>query len=99
MRLLYHNLQLNSLKPHLLSHVLSGEPTANQGPPQPLKKDEKDNLLKKKKLERVRENLKKNGKKKRGLSLRILPRRSSFDDKPFIRSRHALSKQINIWTE
>ena len=47
MRLLYHNLQLNSLKPHLLSHVLSGEPTANQGPPQPLKKDEKDNLLKK----------------------------------------------------
>ena len=96
MRLLYHNLQLNSLKPHLLSHVLSGEPTANQGHPQPLKKDEKDNLLKKT-LERVRE--KKNGKKKRGLSLRILPRRSSFDDKPFIRSRHALSKQINIWTE
>ena len=47
MRLLYHNLQLNSLKPHLLSHVLSGEPTANQGHPQPLKKDEKDNLLKK----------------------------------------------------
>ena len=47
MRLLYHNLQLNSLKPHLLSHVLSGEPTANQGPPQPLKKDEKDKLLKK----------------------------------------------------
>ena len=47
MRLLYHNLQLNSLKPHLLSHVLSGEPTANQGPPQPLKKDEKDNLLRK----------------------------------------------------
>ena len=49
MRLLYHNLQLNSLKPHLLSHVLSGEPTANQGPPQPLQKDEKDNLPKKKK--------------------------------------------------
>ena len=65
MRLLYHNLQLNSLKPHLLSHVLSGEPTANQGPPQPLNKYEKDNLLKKKKtLERVRENFKKNGKKK-----------------------------------
>ena len=98
MHLHYHNLQLNSLKPHLLSHVLSGEPTANQGPPQPLKKDENDNLLKKT-LERVRENFKKNGKKKRGLSLRILPRRSSFDDKTFIRSRHALSKQINIWTE
>ena len=47
MHLHYHNLQLNSLKPHLLSHVLSGEPTANQGPPQPLKKDENDNLLKK----------------------------------------------------
>ena len=50
MRLLYHNLQLNSLKPHLLFNVLSGEPTANQGPPQPLKKDEKDNLLKKKNI-------------------------------------------------
>ena len=74
MRLLYHNLQLNSLKPHLLSHVLSGEPTANQGPPQPIKKDEKDNLLRKTTLERVRENFKKNGKKKRGLSLRILPK-------------------------
>ena len=43
--------------------MLSGEPTANQEPPQPLKKDEKDNLLKKT-MERVRENLKKNGKKK-----------------------------------
>ena len=65
MRLLYHNLQLNSLKPHLLSHVLSGEPTANQGPPQTLKKDEKDNLLKKNKtLERVRENFKKMERKK-----------------------------------
>ena len=64
MRLLYHNLQLNSLKPHLLSHVLSGESTANQGPPQPLKKDEKDNLLKKTTLERVRENFKKMERKK-----------------------------------
>ena len=64
MRLLYHNLQLNSLKPHLLSHVLSGEPTANQGPPQPLKKDEKDNLLKKTTLERVKENFKKMERKK-----------------------------------
>ena len=66
MRLLYHNLQLNSLKPHLLSHVLSGEPTANQGPPQPLKKDEKDNLLKKTTLERVRENFKKEMERKKG---------------------------------
>ena len=64
MRLRYHNLQLNSLKPHLLSHVLSGEHTANQGPPQPLKKDEKDNLLKKTTLERVRENFKKMERKK-----------------------------------
>ena len=69
MRLLYHNLQLNSLKPHLLSHVLSGEPTANQGPPQPLKKDEKDNLLKKTTLERVREKLKKKWKEKKGTFL------------------------------
>ena len=68
MRLLYHNLQLNSLKPHLLSHVLSGEPTANQGPPQPLQKDEKDNLPKKKKttLERVREKFKKKMERKKG---------------------------------
>ena len=64
MRLLYHNLQLNSLKPHLDSHVLSGEPTANQEPPQPLKKDEKDNLLKKTTLEWVRENFKKMERKK-----------------------------------
>ena len=70
MRLLYHNLQLNSLKPHLLSHVLSGEPTANQGPPQPLKKDEKDNLPKKKTtLERVREKFKKKWKEKKGTFL------------------------------
>ena len=71
MRLLYHNLQLNSLKPHLLSHVLSGEPTANQGPPQPLKKDEKDNLPKKKNNigKGKRKILKKKWKEKKGTFL------------------------------
>ena len=65
MHLLYYNLQLISLKPHLLSHVLPGEPTANQGPPQPLKKDEKDNILKKE-MEREREKFKKKWKEKKG---------------------------------
>ena len=64
MRLLYHNLQLNSLKPHLLSHVLSGEPTANQGPPQPLK-NEKDNLLKKN-IGKGKRKLKKKMERKKG---------------------------------
>ena len=66
MRLLYHNLQLNSLKPHLLSHVLSGEPTVNQGPPQPLKKDEKDNLPKKKNIGKGKRKIKKKMERKKG---------------------------------
>ena len=69
MRLLYHNLQLNSLKPHLLSHVLSGEPTANQGPPQPLKKDEKDNLLKKNNIGKGKRKLQKKMERKKGTFL------------------------------
>ena len=39
--------------------------------------------LAKKNFKKVQENEKMQEKKERGLSLRILPRRNSFDDKPF----------------
>ena len=86
-------LQSNDLTHHFIFAVLAGEPPAAKGPPtdppppHPLKRC---NEKTKNANGKGRENLK----KKRSISLRFLPWRN-----PFIRSRHALSKQINIWTE
>ena len=82
--------------------MLAGEPPPAKGPPDchpSLKRCMKKNA-KKCRGKKGRENLKKNEKKRKGVFLY----ESSLGEirlmtSPFIRSRHAPSKQINIWTE